>query len=131
MAKKTISTDQAPKVIGPYSQAILASAGEVLFLAGQIGLDPTTQEMVKGGVEAETRRACENIRGVLAAAGLTMNDIVKTQIFLVDFADFPKVNPIYGSYFSDAPPARSTVAVASLPKNARIEIDCIAVRPGA
>jgi 2-iminobutanoate/2-iminopropanoate deaminase len=128
MVKKVVSTESAPKAIGPYSQAIRANGAELVFCSGQIGLDPKTQALVPGGVEPEARRALENLRAVLAATNLTMEDIVKTTIFLVDLGDFQKVNEIYGSYFTGEPPARSTVVVAALPKNGRVEIECLAVK---
>lgn len=127
MARTIIATDQAPKAIGPYSQAIKVNAGEILYCSGQIGLDPATGELVSGGVEIEARRAMENIRGVLAAAGLSFEHVVKTTIFLADINDFSKVNAVYGAYFKAEPPARSTVAVAALPKLARVEIEAIAI----
>lgn len=126
ISRSVVHTDKAPKAIGPYSQAIRVKASEFLYCSGQIGLDPATGELVSGGVEAETRRAMENIRGVLAAAGLTFDHVVKTTIFLADMNDFAKVNAIYGAVFTKEPPARSTVAVAALPKLGRVEIEVIA-----
>jgi 2-iminobutanoate/2-iminopropanoate deaminase len=126
MARSVIQTNEAPKAIGPYSQAIKIEPKAFVYCSGQVGLDPASGELVPGGVEAETRRAMENIRGVLAAAGLTFENVVKTTIFLADINDFAKVNAIYGSFFKAEPPARSTVAVAALPKLARVEIEAIA-----
>ncbi|MFL5387323.1 MAG: RidA family protein [Myxococcales bacterium] len=127
MANQVIATDEAPKAIGPYSQAIVS--GDLVFTSGQIPLDPKTQEMVKGDVRVQAERVMENLRGVLAAAGVSFAQVVKTNIFLVDLAaDFAAVNEVYGKRFSGAPPARSTVQVAALPKGARVEIEMIAVR---
>jgi 2-iminobutanoate/2-iminopropanoate deaminase len=123
--KKIISTDEAPAAIGPYSQAI--RVGQLVFTSGQIPLDPKSGNIVEGDIDAQARRVLENLTAVLAAENLTMNHIVKTTIFLTDMNDFAKVNEIYGSYFTQQPPARSTVAVAGLPKGARVEIECIAV----
>jgi 2-iminobutanoate/2-iminopropanoate deaminase len=126
MANQVIATDEAPKAIGPYSQAIVC--GDLVFTSGQIPLDPKTQEMIKGDVRAQAERVMENLRGVLAAAGVSFAQVVKTSIFLVDLADFTAVNEVYGKRFSGSPPARSTVQVAALPKGARVEIEMIAVR---
>jgi 2-iminobutanoate/2-iminopropanoate deaminase len=122
-----ISSDEAPKAIGPYSQGIAAQGARTLFLSGQIPLDPRTGELVPGGVEDQTRRVMENLRGVLVAGGAGFQHVVKTTIFLADLADFAKVNEVYGGYFSANPPARATVQVAALPRGARVEIDAIAV----
>jgi 2-iminobutanoate/2-iminopropanoate deaminase len=124
--RETISTTAAPAAIGPYSQAV--AAGPYLFASGQIGLDPATAHIVDGGIDAQTRQVMANLAAVLAAAGLTFADVVKTTIFLVDMNDFAAVNAIYGESFEGAPPARSTVAVAALPRGARVEIDAIALR---
>jgi 2-iminobutanoate/2-iminopropanoate deaminase len=124
--KRSIQTRKAPSAIGPYSQAI--DGGGTIFCSGQIGLDPASGMLVDGGIEAETRRALENIREVLAAAALGLEDVVKTTIFLLDLADFDIVNRIYGEHFNAPHPARSTVGVAALPRNARVEIEAIAVR---
>ena len=126
MPNQTVSTDKAPKAIGPYSQAIVA--GELIFVSGQIPLDPQTQQMVQGDVRAQTERVMENLAGVLAAAGVGFANVVKASIFLADLNDFAVVNEVYGKRFPTAPPARSTVQVAALPKGARVEIDVIAVR---
>lgn len=127
--KKIIHTDKAPQAIGPYSQAV--RAGNMIYTAGQIGLDPTTMEIVSGGVEAETRQALNNLKQVLEAANSGLNYVVKTTVFLRDMADFPKMNAVYAEFFSENPPARSTVAVASLPKDVAVEIETIAlVVPG-
>lgn len=126
--RATISTASAPAAIGPYSQAV--AAGAYLFASGQIGLDPATAQLVDGGIDAQTRRVMANIGAVLDAAGLSFADVVKTTIFLVDMNDFGAVNAIYAEPFEGAPPpARSTVAVAALPRGARVEIEAIALRP--
>jgi 2-iminobutanoate/2-iminopropanoate deaminase len=123
--KKTIATTDAPAAVGPYSQAV--RAGATVYCAGQIPLDPKTGQMVPKDISQQTRRVLDNIAAVLKADGLTMDHIVKTTIFLADLGDFEAVNKIYASYFKQAPPARSTVQVAALPKGARIEIEAIAV----
>lgn len=127
MEKKAISTEKAPRAIGPYSQAV--QAGRFLFLSGQIPLDPSTGEMVEGGFQVQTQRVMDNLKGVLESQGLGMESIVKTTIFLTDMGNFSKANEIYGSYFSEEPPARSTVEVSSLPRGAAIEIEAIALAP--
>jgi 2-iminobutanoate/2-iminopropanoate deaminase len=124
---KPIQTSGAPAAIGPYSQAIEAQGW--VFCSGQIGLDPKSGGLVAGGVEAETRRALENLREVLAEAGLGFHDIVKTTIFLADLGDFEVVNRIYGEHLSTPYPARSTVQAAALPRRARVEIEAIAMKP--
>lgn len=130
---KVIQSAEAPKAIGPYSQATrIDSVGGVgatrlLFLSGQIPLDPGTGELVKGTIEEETRRVMENLGAVLVAGGINFHSVVKTTIYLTDLADFAKVNEVYGSYFPTNPPARATVQVAALPRGARVEIDAIAV----
>jgi 2-iminobutanoate/2-iminopropanoate deaminase len=124
MTKEIVSTDQAPRAIGPYSQAVKAC--KLVFLSGQIPLDPVSGELVAGTIEDQTARVMENLKAVLAACQLSLADIVKTTIFLTDMADFAKVNAVYGSYFSQQPPARSTVQVAALPKGARVEIEAVA-----
>ena len=122
-----ISTPEAPKAIGPYSQAVEAKGARMLFLSGQIPLDPRTGELVQGGIEEQARRVLENLRAVLAAGGAGLEDVVKTTIFLADLADFAKVNEVYGRRFPKEPPARATVQVAALPRGARVEIDAVAV----
>ena len=123
--KKIISTSDAPAAIGPYSQAV--RAGSTIYCAGQIPLDPQSAQIVSGGIKEQTERVMLNISAVLKAAGLTFENVVKTTIFLTDFADFQTVNEIYGSNFKKDPPARSTVQVAALPKAAKVEIEVIAV----
>ncbi len=124
--KKAIETRKAPAAIGPYSQAI--DGRGTVFCSGQIGIDPAIGVLVEGGIEAETRRVLENIREVLSAAGLGFDDVVKTTIFLLDLADFDIVNRVYGEHFNAPFPARSTVAVAALPRGALIEIEAIATK---
>ena len=123
--KKIISTSDAPAAIGPYSQGV--RVGSLVFCSGQIPLDPKTGQVVSGGIDVQTRRVMENIGGLLRAEGLAFSDIVKTTIFLANIGDFQTVNEIYGSYFKQAPPARSTVQAGALPKNVGIEIEVIAV----
>ena len=123
--KKAVATTDAPQAIGPYAQAV--RAGQWLFLSGQIGLDPASGELVAGGVVAEAERVLANLRAVLAAAGLTVEHVVRTTIYLVDLGDFARVNEIYVRVFSAPFPARATVGVAALPRGARVEIDAIAV----
>ncbi|MBZ0235655.1 MAG: RidA family protein [Deltaproteobacteria bacterium] len=126
--RSAIRTSQAPAAIGPYSQAI--RSGDLLFTSGQIPLDPVSGKLVEGDITAQTRQVMANLRAVLAAAGADFADVVKTTIFLVDMGDFAAVNAVYGEHFPAAPPARSTVAVARLPKDARVEIEMIARTPG-
>ncbi|MCS7041108.1 MAG: RidA family protein [Anaerolineae bacterium] len=127
MLREVIVTSDAPAAIGPYSQAIKANG--FVFTAGQLGLDPATGRLAEG-VEAQARQALANLKAILAAAGSSPNQVVKTTIFLADMADFAKVNAVYGEVFSAAPPARSTVQVAALPLGARVEIEAIALCPG-
>lgn len=122
---KIISTDQAPAAIGPYSQAVQAAG--LVFCSGQIPLDPASGELVSGDIRLETRQVMENLRGVLQAAGCGFGQVVRTTIYLVDMADFPAVNEVYGEFFPAVKPARATVAVAALPKGARVEIDAVAL----
>jgi 2-iminobutanoate/2-iminopropanoate deaminase len=124
--RQVIETDRAPAAIGPYSQAILV--GSTLYLAGQIALDPATNEMVPGGIEAETRRVMENLAAVLEGAEFGFDDVVQSQVFLADLDDFGAMNAVYGEYFGDAPPVRATVQAARLPRDARVEIMMTAVR---
>jgi 2-iminobutanoate/2-iminopropanoate deaminase len=124
MTRRAISTTGAPAAIGPYSQGIVTET--LLFTAGQAALDPATGTLVEGGIEPETERVMANLTAVLDAAGCGWGDVVKTTVFLLDMADFGAVNAIYGRFVSDPPPARSTVAVAALPKGARVEIEAVA-----
>jgi len=123
--RRTIRTDRAPAPIGPYSQAVLV--GDTLYVAGQIGLDPATRELVAGGIQAETRQTLRNLQAVLDAAGFTFGDVVQTNVYLADLAEFSAMNEVYGKFFRDPAPARATVGVV-VPKGARIEIALIAVR---
>ncbi|MBN8586843.1 MAG: RidA family protein [Rhodothermia bacterium] len=122
--RKIIATDQAPKAIGPYSQAV--KVGDMVWLAGQLGLTPGGQ-LVEGGIEAETKQAMENTMAVLRAAGMNLAHVVQVNVFLTDLADFQKFNSVYGTYFPTDPPARSTVQVAALPRNARVQIAVTAI----
>jgi 2-iminobutanoate/2-iminopropanoate deaminase len=124
MERKIVTSEKAPKAIGPYSVAV--RAGELIYTAGQVGLDPGTGELVPGGVEAETRQALANIGHVLADAGSGLERVVKTTVFLTDMADFAAMNAVYAEFFPKEPPARSTVAVAALPKGARFEVEAVA-----
>ncbi len=121
-----VSTNQAPQAIGPYSQAVIA--GDLVFTAGQIPLDPETMQMIEGDVVEQTDRVLRSLAAVLAAAGTDLSHVVKTTVYLADMADFPRMNEVYAEHFGGHKPARSTVQAASLPKNARVEIDAIAVR---
>jgi 2-iminobutanoate/2-iminopropanoate deaminase len=122
--KTHVSTGDAPKAIGPYSQAV--RVGDLLFISGQIPLDPASGQMVEGDVVAQTRRVMDNLAAILKAAGLSFAHVARTTIFLVDLGDFAKVNEVYGAYFSEPFPARATVQVARLPRDSRVEIDAIA-----
>ena len=122
--KKTVSTDQAPKAIGPYSQAVIYNG--IAYLSGQIPLDPSTGQIIEGGIEAQTQRVLENIKAVLLAAGASLDSVLKTTVFLKDMSDFPKMNEVYARYFPTDAPARSTVQAARLPRDVMVEIDAIA-----
>ncbi|MDP8982731.1 MAG: RidA family protein [Acidobacteriota bacterium] len=124
MTKRAISTDAAPKAIGPYSQAIVS--GGVVYLSGQIPLDPNTGQIVEGDIVQQTERVFENLKGVLEAAGASFGSVLKTTVFLLDMGEFARMNEVYARYFPADPPARSTVQAARLPRDVRIEIDCIA-----
>ncbi|MGA3081611.1 MAG: RidA family protein [Terracidiphilus sp.] len=127
MSKTVIATDKAPAAIGPYSQAV--RVGNLVFTAGQIGVDPATQQVVAGGITEQTTRTFENLKAILEAAGSSLGSVVKATVFLKDMNDFAAMNAVYGSYFSQvaAPlPARSTVEVARLPKDVRVEIELVA-----
>ncbi|GMU61853.1 MAG: reactive intermediate/imine deaminase [Myxococcaceae bacterium] len=128
MNRDVLKSSSAPATIGPYSQAVsVAGAEKLVFLSGQIPLDPATGAMVEGDVVAQTERVMKNLEAVLAAAGLSFAHVVRCGIFLTDLGDFGKVNEVYGRYFPVNPPARATVQVSALPKGARVEIDAIAV----
>lgn len=124
-AKTIVFTPNAPRAIGPYSQAVRADG--LIFTAGQIGLDPSTMEMVAGGVEEQTRQVLTNLKSVLEAAGSSLGRVVKTTVFLTDMANFAAMNAIYAEFFPDEPPARSAVAAAGLPKGALVEIEAVAL----
>ena len=129
MPTRPIATPSAPKAIGPYSQAILRDGpgGKVLYASGQIPLDPATGELAQGDIAAQTERVMQNIEAVLASAGMTFLSVLKTTVFLVDLGDFAKMNEVYAKRFTaGAPPARSTVQVAALPRGARIEVEVVA-----
>ena len=121
--REVISTDRGPRAIGPYSQAIKANG--FIFVSGQIPLDPRTQQMVEGDAARQTERVLENLKGILEGAGSSLDRVVKTTVYLKDLADFAAMNEVYGRYFSSSPPARATVEVARLPKEARVEIELI------
>lgn len=125
MARTSIFTDQAPKAIGPYSQAV--RAGNTVYLSGQIPLDPHTGELVKGDIATETRRVFDNLKAVAAAAGGGLQDVARVTIYLVDLGDFAKVNEVMAGYFTEPYPARVTIGVAALPRGARVEIDAVMV----
>lgn len=126
MKKTIIATDKAPRAIGAYNQAVLAEGAKLLFISGQLGLDPKSMDMVPGGVAAEADRAMKNLGAILEGAGGDFGAIVKATIYLADINDFAAVNEIYASYFPADPPARAAFAVADLPKSARVEIEAIA-----
>lgn len=123
--KEIIATDRGPKAIGPYSQAIRANG--FLFVSGQIPLDPATQQLVAGDIQVQTERVLENLKGIIEAAGSSLDRVVRATVFLVDMNEFAAVNEVYGRYFRDQPPARSTVQVSRLPRDVRVEIDVIAL----
>jgi 2-iminobutanoate/2-iminopropanoate deaminase len=125
--KEIIATESAPKAIGPYSQAVVSQG--VAYLSGQIPLDPATGQLVEGSIAAQTERVLENIKGVLAACGSSFGHVLKTTVYLEDMEEFVGMNEVYARYFPQDPPARSTVEVARLPRNVRVEIDCIARVP--
>jgi len=127
MKKEIVSTKDAPGAVGPYSQGI--ASGGLVFVSGQIPLDPATGQLVEGGIEAETRQVLTNVEGVLRAAGCTLADVVRATVYLVDLSDFEAVNAIYARAFEHEPPARVCVEVSRLPKGAQVEIDAIARRP--
>ncbi len=125
MARTSVFTDQAPKAIGPYSQAV--RAGNTVYLSGQIPLDPKTGELVKGDIQQEARRAFDNLKAVASAAGEGLQQVVRVTIYLTDLGDFAKVNEVMAGYFQEPYPARATVGVAALPRGARIEVDAVMV----
>lgn len=123
---KSVTTDKAPKAIGPYSQAIVT--GDLIFCAGQVALDPKTGELVSGDIREQTRRVIDNLAAVLEASGAGLDRVTKTTVFLTDFAEFGAMNEVYAEKFGAHRPARSTVQISTLPRGARIEIECIAMR---
>jgi len=128
--KNTLEVADAPKAIGPYSQAQLVrlhGGQKLVFTSGQVGIDPKTGELVAGGIREQTRRVLENLTAVLRGASLTLTDVVKTTVYLADMNDFAAMNEIYGQAFGPAPPARTTIAAAGLPKGAAVEIECVAM----
>ncbi len=127
--KEIICSENAPKAIGPYSQAVRING--MLFMSGQIPLDPGTMQLVEGTIQMQTERVLENLKAVLAAAGLSLENVVKTSVFLKNLSEFPLMNEVYARYFPTNPPARSTVEVAKLPRDVQVEIDAIAVYPSA
>jgi 2-iminobutanoate/2-iminopropanoate deaminase len=129
MDKRVITSEKAPKAIGPYSVAI--RTGELVFSSGQLGLDPQSGNLVPGGIEAETNQALINLSHILADSGSGLDAVIKTTVFLKDMADFPKMNSIYAEFFPENPPARSTVQVAALPKGGSVEIEAVAITNGS
>ena len=125
MIRETISTDKAPKAIGPYEQAI--KVGDLVYTAGQIPIDPQTGNLVAGGIAEQSRQVLENLKAVLEAAGSSLDKVIKATVFLKNMADFAALNEVYGEYLGKAKPARSTVAVADLPRGALVEIDLVAI----
>ncbi len=125
MGKEVIATDQAPAAIGPYSQAI--RIGDLIYTAGQLGLVPATKQLAGPDVESQTKRALENLQAVLEAAGSCLEHVVKTTVFVTDLGEFARMNAVYATFFTDTPPARSTVQVAALPAGGRVEIEAVAI----
>ncbi len=126
MSKTSINTSAAPAAIGPYSQAV--EAGGTVYVSGQLPIDPATGSFAEGGIKELTRQSLTNVKAILNEAGLDMGDVVKTTVFLADMADFAEMNEVYAQFFSAPFPARSAVAVKTLPKGARVEIECVAVK---
>lgn len=127
MSKEVVLSDKAPAPIGPYSHGVVT--GRMVFTSGQAGLDPQTKKLAAGGVAAETRQTLENLRSILEAAGCTLADVVSTNVYMTDLTQFAEMNRVYGEFFRENPPARTTVQVAGLPLGASVEISCVAVRP--
>jgi 2-iminobutanoate/2-iminopropanoate deaminase len=126
--RKIVSTEKAPKAIGPYSQAVVSNG--VAYLSGQIPNDPATGQLVEGDITAQTERVLQNLKAVLEASGASLDSVLKVSVFLKDMADFPKMNEVYARYFTSNPPARSTVQAAKLPRDVSVEIDAIAAVEG-
>ena len=126
--KNVLATDKAPAAIGPYSQGISAQLGNITITSGQLPIDPATGAFAEGGIAGQTRQSLENVKAVLEAGGFSMEDVIKTTVFLKDMNDFGAMNEVYATYFASNPPARSAVEVARLPKDALVEIEAIAVK---
>ena len=129
MKRSVVATKNAPGAIGPYSQGITVSGG-LVFTAGQVGLVPATGEIIAADIESQTRQALENVKAILETAGANLSHVVKTTVYLKDLGDFAAMNAVYATFFKDAPPARTTVEISRLPRDARVEIDAIAVVAG-
>jgi 2-iminobutanoate/2-iminopropanoate deaminase len=125
--REIIKTSNAPAAIGPYSQGIRVPAGQMIFTAGQIALDPATGRLIEGDIAAQTRRVLENVKAILATAGATLENVVKTTVFMADLNEFAAMNEVYAKFFPSNPPARSTIEVKALPRGAKVEIETIAV----
>jgi len=123
--KEIISTDKAPAAIGPYSQAV--KAGNFMFISGQIPIDPSTGNVIDGDIKAQTKQCLKNLEAICQSAGLTLDNVVKTTIFITDMSKFPEVNEVYGSFFKENPPARACVEVSALPKDVQVEIEAVVV----
>lgn len=123
MLKEIISTDKAPAAIGPYSQAV--KAGNFMFISGQIPIDPSTGNVIDGDIKAQTKQCLKNLEAICQSAGLTLDNVVKTTIFITDMSKFPEVNEVYGSFFKENPPARACVEVSALPKDVQVEIEAV------
>lgn len=128
MSKVIVQTEKAPAAIGPYSQGVIASCGQMVFISGQIPLVPESMELISGSIDVQTERVMQNLEGALSAAGCSFSDVVRTTIFLKDMNDFAAVNEVYATRFMENPPARACVEVSRLPKDVDVEIDCIAVK---
>ena len=128
MTRSTVSTAEAPGAVGPYVQGV--RAGDFLFVSGQVALDPATGQLVEGGVEAQTERALKNVRAILEAGGSSLDRVVKATVYLTDLGEFETMNRVYATFFGDSRPARVTVEVSRLPRNAKVEIDAIAIVGG-
>jgi 2-iminobutanoate/2-iminopropanoate deaminase len=126
MGRTIVKTNNAPAAIGPYSQGVVVQAESLLFTAGQIPMDPETGKLVEGDIAVQTKQALENVKAVVEAGGSNLKNVIKTTVFLKDMNDFLEMNRVYESYFNENPPARSAVEVARLPKDVRIEIECVA-----